>query len=56
MEYEIAKAKAVEADIVITPEVGYVAALEFYRGAEIIDKGYRAARRAVPKIRKMTGG
>ncbi|MDP8216198.1 MAG: patatin-like phospholipase family protein [Candidatus Kaelpia imicola] len=47
MEYEIAKAKIKEADIIITPDVQQIAVLDFYRGREAIAKGYKAARDAI---------
>jgi len=53
MEYEIAKLKVKEADIVISPDIGRIAALEFYRGKEAILKGYRVAMKVMPDIRKL---
>jgi len=53
MEYEIAKLRVKGADIVISPEVGHIAALEFYQGKEAIGMGYRAAMKVVPDIRKL---
>lgn len=44
MEYEIAKSKMKEADVIITPDTGYIAALEFYRAKEAIAEGYKAAK------------
>lgn len=44
MEYEIAKSKIKEADIIITPDTGHIAALEFFRGREAIEEGYKAAK------------
>ena len=44
MEYEIVKLKAQEADIMIEPDIGNIATLEFYRGEEAILAGYRAAK------------
>lgn len=49
MEYEIAKLKAKEADIVITPDTGDIAALEFFRGKEAIAEGYKVAKEALSK-------
>lgn len=49
MEYEIAKLKEKDAEIIITPDVKYIAALEFYRGKEAIGEGYKAAKDAIPK-------
>jgi NTE family protein len=49
MEYEIAKSKMKEADVIITPDTGRIAALEFYRGREAILEGYKAAKDAFSK-------
>jgi len=53
MEYEIARLKIKEANVVISPNTGYIAALEFYRGTEAISEGYKAAMEAIPDIRKL---
>jgi len=53
MEYEIARLKIKEANIVVSPNTGYIAALEFYRGTEAISEGYKAAMKAIPDIRKL---
>jgi len=53
MEYEIARLKIKEANVVISPNTGYIAALEFYRGTEAISEGYKAAMEAIPNIRKL---
>lgn len=45
MEYEIAKLKVKEADIVITPNTRHIASLEFYRGKEAILEGHKAAKK-----------
>jgi len=44
MEYEIAKSKIKEADILIIPDTRDIAPLEFYRGKEAILEGYKAAK------------
>ena len=49
MEYEIAKSKMKEADVIITPNTGHIAALEFYRAKEAIAEGYKAAKAALSK-------
>jgi len=49
MEYEIAKLKLKEADVVITPDTGNIEALEFYRGREAIREGYKAAKETFSK-------
>jgi len=53
MEYEIAKLKAKEADIVITPDVGILKVLDFYHRKEAIIKGFEAAKKVLPNIRKL---
>ncbi|MCK4817656.1 hypothetical protein KA005_17940, partial [bacterium] len=44
MEYEIAKLKIKDADIVITPDVSRIVSLEFHRGKEAIEEGYQKAK------------
>jgi len=44
MEYEIAKSKVRKADVIITPNTGHIAPLEFYKGKEAMLEGYRAAK------------
>jgi len=43
MEYEAAKGNIKLADMVIAPDTSFIGLLEFYRGAEAVDAGYRAA-------------
>ncbi len=52
MEYELAKSKIKGADIVITPEVGYLATLEFHRGIEAISDGYEAAMKVRVELKR----
>jgi NTE family protein len=47
MEYEIAKSKVKEADMIITHNIGYVGTFEFYQGKKAISEGYRAAKEAL---------
>ena len=49
MEYEIAQSKIKEADIIITPDTGDIAVLEFYRAKEAILEGYKAAKEVISK-------
>lgn len=51
MENKIALSQIQEADIAITPDVGHIETLEFYRGKEAIDKGYEAAMAATASVR-----
>ena len=53
MEYEIAKLKAKEADIVITPDVGSLKVLDFYHRKEAIAKGFEATKRMLPNMHKL---
>jgi len=43
MEYEIAKSKIKGADVIISPDVKNIAALEFYKAKKAISEGYKAA-------------
>ncbi len=56
MEYEIAQIKIKEADVIITPDTAGIAALEFYRGEEVISKGYEAVKNVLPHIQKLMSG
>ncbi|MBA3066066.1 hypothetical protein FP828_06210, partial [bacterium] len=47
MEYEAAKESCRQADVLISPDTSFMGVLEFYRGAEAIDAGYRAALNAL---------
>lgn len=51
MENKIAQSQILEADIAITPDVGHIESLEFYRGKEAIEKGYEAAKAALSGLR-----
>ena len=53
MEYEIAKSKTKEADMVIAPDTGYIDPLEFYRGKEVIAEGYKAAKDTLSKKHRL---
>ena len=50
MEYTFVKAKMKEADITISPDVRNLNMLDFYRGKEIIDKGYEAASKKLLRL------
>jgi len=51
MENKIAQGQVKDADIIISPDVGNIDTLEFYRGKEAIDKGYEAAKAALSGLR-----
>jgi predicted acylesterase/phospholipase RssA len=53
MEYGIVRANLLKADILIEPDVSAIEPYEFYRGAEAIEAGYRAAKAIVPEIEKL---
>jgi len=50
MEWTIAKAKMKEADITISPDIQNLGILDFYRGQEIVAKGYEAASKTLSKF------
>ncbi|PIV17928.1 MAG: hypothetical protein COS41_06160 [Elusimicrobia bacterium CG03_land_8_20_14_0_80_50_18] len=43
LEYAAAKENSDGADVLISPDTGFIGPLEFYRGGEAVDAGYRAA-------------
>jgi len=47
MGYQIVKMKLKEANMVITPEVDQIALLEFYRGKETIEAGYKKTKEEI---------
>lgn len=49
MEYEIAKSKLKDANILIEPNIARISSLEFYRGKEAINEGYIAAKKLLNK-------
>jgi NTE family protein len=51
MEYEIAKSKMEDADIVINPSSSHVATWEFFRAAELIEEGYREAEKVLEETK-----
>jgi NTE family protein len=53
MEFEIARLKGLEADITIFPDTKNIASLEFYRGKEVISKGYKATEKILSKLQKL---
>jgi len=50
MEWTLAKAKMREADITISPDLQHIGMLDFYRGREVIAKGYEAASKTLSKF------
>ena len=55
MEHEIIKSRMPKADIIISPDVSRIEAFEFYKGEEAIMAGYKAARNALPRLRRLVG-
>lgn len=56
MYAKIAADQNSRADVVIRPEVGYIAAGDFSRRQEAVLEGEKAARAALPRMRALTGG
>jgi NTE family protein len=50
MEWTLAKAKMREADITISPDLQHIGMLDFYRGREVVAKGYEAASKVLSKF------
>lgn len=55
MMREISREKLVIADVLIRPEVGQFSSMDLSNSGEIIQAGVDAARKILPRIRKMTG-
>ncbi|RPJ63002.1 MAG: patatin family protein [Dehalococcoidia bacterium] len=53
MEYEMVRASMLKADILIEPDVSNIEPYEFYRGADAIQAGYKAAKAVIPEIVKL---
>jgi predicted acylesterase/phospholipase RssA len=52
MQHELGNVRAGEADLLINPDLGDYWVLEFWRAAEMIEQGRRAAEAKLPEIRK----
>ncbi len=52
MEYQAAMSGLKEADVTITPKVGHIGPGNFHRGRECILRGQRAARHALPELKR----
>lgn len=52
MEYQMLSSKGSDVDVMVMPDVDYIAALEFYRAREAISAGYDKAKHAVSSIDK----
>ncbi len=53
MEYEIAEKSCAEADVDIQPDLGDFRWMEFFRFAELVEVGERAAEAALPRIQEL---
>jgi NTE family protein len=51
MQHELGNVRAGEADLLITPDLREYWVLEFWRAAELIEQGRRAAEAELPAIR-----
>ena len=56
MEYEIAKNKILQADLVISPQVNHIEAFDFHRSEEAVLTGYKAGKEILPKLRRLIDG
>lgn len=53
LRHQLVKRDAVDADVVIIPEVGGIWGYEFLNGAEAVALGEKAAQKALPKIKEL---
>ena len=52
LQYELGNFKAISADVLINPELSDFTWVEYYRSAELIQRGVDAAERALPAIQR----
>ena len=52
MQHELGNVRAGEADLLIMPDLREYWVLEFWRAAEMIERGRRAAEAELPEIRR----
>ena len=55
LQYELGNFKAISADVLINPELSDFTWVEYYRSAELIQRGVEAAERAMPAIQRALG-
>jgi NTE family protein len=55
LQYELGNFKAISADVRINPDLSGLTWIEFYRPAELIERGAEAAHRALPEIKRLIG-
>jgi NTE family protein len=53
LQYELGNFKAISADVLINPDLSEFTWIEFYRSAELIEKGRQAAVDVLPEIREV---
>jgi NTE family protein len=53
LQYELGNFKAINADVLINPDLSDFTWVEYYRPQELIDRGIEAAERALPAIEKV---
>jgi len=53
LQYELGDFKAISADVRINPDLSGYTWMEFYKPQEFIEKGAKAAERALPEIRRV---
>jgi NTE family protein len=53
LEHELGQFKALSADVRINPDLSDLTWIEFYRPAELIERGAQATERALPEIRRV---
>ena len=56
LQYELGNFKAISADVRINPDLSDFTWIEYYRSAELIERGEEATERALPAIRKALDG
>jgi NTE family protein len=52
LQYELGNFKAINADVLINPDLSDFTWIEYYRAGELIERGAEAAQRALPAIEK----
>jgi NTE family protein len=52
LQYELGNFKAISADVLINPDLSDFTWVEYYRSAELIQRGVEAAERAMPAIQR----
>jgi len=53
LQYELGNHRAIAADVIINPDLAEFTWIEFYRAAEIVERGAEAAERVLPQLRRL---